>query len=114
MLTQVLALALMKGRPHGSFVHGLHVLHRRVARCPAAPPLAAALGPHPSSSGISRGGGSEDRGVRAPAWRPRACCGRKEGRQASSWVVWHQAQELTKKDENLVIIHKQFSKILES
>lgn len=36
-LTQVLALALAEGRPHRSFVHGLHVLHRRVARGPAGP-----------------------------------------------------------------------------
>lgn len=43
-LTQVLALALAEGGAHRPLEHGLHVLHRSVARCPTGT----------SSSGCSR------------------------------------------------------------
>ena len=46
-----------------------------------------------------------------PAWRPRACCG-EEGERPSNQLMGGLAPGpgAHKKDENLVIIHKQFSK----
>lgn len=68
------------------------------ARTPAAAALAEVV--------AAKTGASEP-----PAWRPRACCG-EEGERPSSQLMGGLAPGpgAHKKDENLVIIHKQFSK----
>lgn len=67
------------------------------ARTPAAAALAEVV--------AAKTGASEP-----PAWRPRACCG-EEGERPSSQLMGGLAPGpgAHKKDENLVIIHKQFS-----
>lgn len=99
MLTQVLALALAEGRPHGAFVHGLHVLRRRVARGPSGPTAGGRPRPAPQQQQQQQRWWQRRQGRQSPLHGVRGrAAGRKErGRQASSWVVWHQAQELTKK-----------------
>lgn len=100
------------GGPTGPLCMGCTYCTGGYPAAPAAPPLAAALGPHPSSSDrSSRGGGSEDRGVKTPRMASAGVLrgGKREAiKPAHGWFGTRPRS--SQKDENLVIIHKQFSK----
>ena len=99
------------GGPTGPLCMGCTYCAGGYPAAPAAPPLAAALGQHPSSShSSSRGGGSEDRGVKTPRMASAGVLrgGKREAiRPAHGWFGTRPRS--SQKDENLVIVHKQFS-----
>ena len=102
-LTQVLALALAEGRPHRSLLHGLRVLHRRVAGCPAGPAASGCLQPAPQhqQQQQQRWQWQRRQGRQSPPHgvRRRAAGRNQREHQASPWMVWHQAQGLIKRSE---------------